>query len=99
MTTPFSSLNDIATIGAYIEETLPTIFVQPLELTTKSVYNDRIDLMALRVYGTNHEVALRTLIWGNDWSPSEALRIWPEGEIIKTPQIAAVYFTREQSAI
>ena len=100
MTTPlFKNINDIEALSTYIEETLPDLFFQPQTESTLSWYNDRIDLMALRIYGTNHEVVLRTLLWANDWSVAEALRIFPEGETIITPPIIAVYYTKEQTRI
>ena len=99
MTTPFSALNDIESIGAFIEETLPDSYVQPTSETSETLHNDRIDLMALRIYGTNHEVVLRHLIWANDWNAIEALQIWTSGKVIQTPQIVAVYYTHEQTQI
>ena len=100
MTTPFfRSINDIEAVGTYIEEVLPDLFFQPQSGSTLSIYGDRLDLIALRVYGTNHEVVLRTLLWANDWTAAKALRIFPEGENIITPPIYAVYYTKGQTSI
>ena len=98
-TSLFRNINDIVALETYIEETLPDLFFQPPAESTLSLYADRIDLIALRVYGTNHEVALRTLLWANDWTPEQVMQLFSEGEIVMTPPIVAVYYTKGQTRI
>ena len=99
VTLAFGTLDNVRAVLGFTEETLPDFYLTPISPTTMSRYNDRIDLMAQRIYGTTHSVALRTLIWANDFIMSDWLRVFPEGVVINTPPITAVLYTREQSEI
>ena len=82
-----------------IDETVPDDYIEPANPTTITLYNDRIDLLARRIYGTNHSVALRTLIWANDFDMNDWLRIFPEGIIVNTPPVIAQVYSKEQTII
>lgn len=99
MTTPFLDINEIRSDVTYIEEILPQSYRQPESESVKALYNDRIDLLAIRVYGTNHSTILRSIIWANSFNLEEWMSPLEEGLVIATPPIRAVYYTRSQSRI
>lgn len=100
MTTPFVVLIDLEAEGeAVIEEILPQDYRQPATPITTAGYNERLDLIARRVYGTNHSVALRLLIWNNDLTFQQLMDVIPEGTVINTPPMESVYYTLEQHRI
>ena len=100
MVSPFSALRDTQVDNTFIEEVLPQEYRNPISPTVMAGYNERLDLIALRIYGTNHDIVLRTLIWSNPvLGVSNFLRLIPEGTVLITPNISAEYYARPQFRI
>ena len=83
----------------YIEEILPRSYRDPAQPTAIVLYNERLDLFALRIYGSNHSAVLRTILWANEKTMTEWMEILTEGDVLNTPPLQAVYFTRPQTLV
>ena len=81
------------------EELIPAGIRVPISSTVLTYHNDRLDLLALRVYGSNHSAVLRTLLWANNFTMDGWLQVFPEGIVINTPPVKAQFFTTRQKIL
>ena len=99
MVTP-NTLDIFRTDEKFTEEQIPGSFNQPILDVTPTGYRDRLDLFAIRVYGSRAPIILRAIIWANgDFEMDDWASIFPEGLKINTPPIIPLKYTKEQEAI
>ena len=99
MVTP-NTLDIFRTDERLIEEQIPGSFNQPLLPITPTGYRDRLDIFAIRVYGSRAPIVLRTIMWANgDFEMDDWASILPENLNINTPPIIPLKYTKEQELI
>ena len=95
----FGTVNRIRSSTEFTEEQLPAVYKIPENPTIETLLNDRLDFICYRVYGTLDSIALRTLLWANDFSYQEWMRVLPEGIVVNTPPLEALRYTKRQEIL